>query len=120
MRVKEKRILKNGAVAGYVYYSKEKKWKWRIINGSTKQKGGIKVDDHVRVSNDHNEHPGKEGIILKIFSSGLVGVRLNNSKKALIPQTHIIHLHGNKTIKSKVYANGRIRDMPIHLLQHQV
>lgn len=42
MRVKGKRVLKNGAVAGYVYYIKEKKWKWRIINGATKQKGGEK------------------------------------------------------------------------------
>ena len=38
MRVKGKRILKNGAVAGYVYYSKEKKWKWRIIKGPKKKK----------------------------------------------------------------------------------
>ena len=42
MCVKGKRVLKNGAVAGYVYYSKEKKWKWRIINGPTKLKGGEK------------------------------------------------------------------------------
>ena len=45
MRVKEKKVLKNGAVAGYVYYSREKKWKWRIISGPKKkskriQKGG--------------------------------------------------------------------------------
>jgi len=36
MRVKNKRVLKNGAIAGYVYYSTEKKWKWRIITGPTK------------------------------------------------------------------------------------
>tara|TARA_B110000858_G_C17779089_1_gene463800 strand:- start:759 stop:1613 length:855 start_codon:yes stop_codon:yes gene_type:complete len=40
MKVKGKRTLKNGAVAGYVYYSKEKKWKWRIIGRDKKQKGG--------------------------------------------------------------------------------
>ena len=41
MRVKGERILKNGAVAGYVYYSDEKKWKWRIIKGPKKRiKGG--------------------------------------------------------------------------------
>lgn len=39
MKVKGKRTLKNGAVAGYVYYSKEKKWKWRII-GKNKKGGG--------------------------------------------------------------------------------
>lgn len=41
MKVKSKRTLKNGAVAGYVYYSKEKKWKWRIIGRDKKQKGGM-------------------------------------------------------------------------------
>ena len=40
MKVKGKRILKNGAVAGYVYYSKEKKWKWRIIGRDKKGGGG--------------------------------------------------------------------------------
>ncbi len=38
MRIKGKRVLKNGAVAGYVYYSKEKKWKWRIVGRA--QRGG--------------------------------------------------------------------------------
>ena len=36
MHVKGKRTLKNGAVAGYVYYPKDKKWKWRIIGGARK------------------------------------------------------------------------------------
>jgi serine/threonine protein kinase len=44
MRVKGKRILKNGVTAGYVYYPKEKKWKWRFIKG--KQKGGIVTDEN--------------------------------------------------------------------------
>ena len=39
MKIKNKRVLKNGAVAAYVYYKNEKKWKWRII-GRQKQKGG--------------------------------------------------------------------------------
>ena len=26
MKIKNKRILKNGAIAGYVYYPKDKKW----------------------------------------------------------------------------------------------
>lgn len=38
MRIKGKRVLKNGAIAGYVYYSKEKKWKWRIVGRA--QRGG--------------------------------------------------------------------------------
>lgn len=39
MKIKNKRILKNGAIAGYVYYKNEKKWKWRIV-GNNKKKGG--------------------------------------------------------------------------------
>lgn len=43
MKVKQKRVLKNGAVAGYVYYPKDKKWKWRIIGRqNNKKKGGGK------------------------------------------------------------------------------
>jgi phage pi2 protein 07 len=40
MRVKGKRVLKNGTIAGYVYYKKEKKWKWRFISGKKRMKGG--------------------------------------------------------------------------------
>ena len=39
MKVKEKQVLKNGVIAGYVYYKDENKWKWRII-GRNKMKGG--------------------------------------------------------------------------------
>jgi len=38
MKIKGKRVLKNGAVAGYVW--KDRKWKWRIIKGPTKKRGG--------------------------------------------------------------------------------
>jgi len=43
MKIKNKRVLKNGAVAAYVYYKNEKKWKWRIIGRTRKQKGGVNV-----------------------------------------------------------------------------
>ena len=39
LKTKNKRVLKNGAIGAYVYYSKEKKWKWRII-GHSKKRGG--------------------------------------------------------------------------------
>ena len=51
MKVKGKRTLKNGAVAGYVYYSKEKKWKWRIIGRDKKQKGGNGL---LNMNNEYN------------------------------------------------------------------
>lgn len=40
MKIKGKRVLKNGAVAGYVW--KDRKWKWRIIKGPSKKRGGGK------------------------------------------------------------------------------
>ena len=43
MQVKQKRVLKNGAIAGYVYYPKDRKWKWRIIGKSNKKKGAGKI-----------------------------------------------------------------------------
>jgi len=42
MRVKGKRILKNGTIAGYVYNSKTKKWNWRFIG---RQTGGDRTDE---------------------------------------------------------------------------
>ena len=39
MKIKNKKILKNGTIGAYVYYPKEKKWKWRFI-GRQKKKGG--------------------------------------------------------------------------------
>jgi len=42
-KIRNKRVLKNGATAGYVYYPKDKKWKWRIVEGPTK-KGGARED----------------------------------------------------------------------------
>jgi hypothetical protein len=47
MKTKGKRVFKNGAVGAYVYYKKEKKWKWRIIAGPKKkniQFGGAKPE----------------------------------------------------------------------------
>ena len=41
MKIRGKRILKNGATGAYVYYNKEKKWKWRIISGPKKGAGKL-------------------------------------------------------------------------------
>ena len=69
MQVKGKRILKNGAVAGYVYYSKDRKWKWRILYGPTK-KGGM-LHEGMRVQ--YRNHVGhiKEGIVDRINANNL-------------------------------------------------
>jgi hypothetical protein len=55
MKVKGKRVLKNGAVAGYVYYNKDKKWKWRII-GRVKKGGSGKGKSKIALSNLPNNN----------------------------------------------------------------
>jgi hypothetical protein len=44
IKIKNKKVLKNGAIAGYVYYNAENKWKWRII-GNIK-KGGSRNNNN--------------------------------------------------------------------------
>jgi len=44
-RTKGKRILKNGAIGAYVYYAKEKNWKWRIIGRNTSKGGTMTIAD---------------------------------------------------------------------------
>jgi hypothetical protein len=48
MKVNGKQVLKNGAIAGYVYYKDENKWKWRII-GRNKMKGGATKKELIKV-----------------------------------------------------------------------
>jgi phage pi2 protein 07 len=54
MKVRDKRILKNGTVAGYVYYPKEKKWKWRFLpstmtGGRKKKKFKGKKNSRIKI-----------------------------------------------------------------------
>jgi len=42
MKIKGKRILKNGVVAGYVL-QKNGTWRWRFIKGPSKKKGGQNI-----------------------------------------------------------------------------
>ena len=41
MKIKNKKVLKNGRIGGYVYYPENKKWKWRIIGN---MKGGERYE----------------------------------------------------------------------------
>ena len=41
MKIKNKKVLKNGRIGGYVYYPEDKKWKWRIIGN---MKGGERYE----------------------------------------------------------------------------
>ena len=111
MRVKGKRVLKNGMEAGYVYYSKEKKWKWRIIGKAKKskrvQKGGTNINfgmlfknnvlqirsntfrnikNFVRNKDEKNIYEGIEPIITEF-------IRLYNDKRGFV--NHFRKCRGN-------------------------
>ena len=64
MRVKNKRVLKNGAIGGYVYYPSEKKWKWRIISGP--KKGGS-INTNLREKFNINLKSQENRLILEFF-----------------------------------------------------
>ena len=48
MKIKNERILKNGAIGAYVYYPSDKKWKWRIIGHSKKIGGTDILNNYIR------------------------------------------------------------------------
>jgi hypothetical protein len=76
-KIKNKRILKNGAIAGYVYYANEKKWKWRIIGNSNKKKGGANYDI-LRFHNNQNIHiPDFDMQLYKLLSNNPLEINFN-------------------------------------------
>ena len=44
MKIKNKRILKNGVSAGYVL-QKDGTWKWQFLNRFVKKKGGMNIKE---------------------------------------------------------------------------
>ena len=58
MKIKGKRVLKNGALAGYVK-QRDGSWKWRIIKGPTKNKtgGGIRSCKLIKKMEEKNRGP---------------------------------------------------------------
>jgi hypothetical protein len=61
MKVKGKRILKNGTIAGYVYNSKTKKWNWRFIG---RQTGGDRTKDRKANFNTINAYQKERNALL--------------------------------------------------------
>ena len=102
-KVKGKKILSNGAVAGYVYYSKENKWKWRIIGrkNNKKMKGGYKKNELI------------EG--LKRYSSNEISNILKSLKKknTNINFDEIIKEFKNSDINGEAISNYLIENKNI-------
>jgi hypothetical protein len=110
IKVKSKRTLKNGAVAGYVYYSKEKKWKWRIIGRDKKQKGGVNKKYWFRVVQTRENIYKKFNNQTKINDvKSIISNHLNQNTK-LIAGRNI--MNGLKTLSN--YQNNSIS--PIHVV----
>ena len=78
MRIKGKRVLKNGAIAGYVYYSKEKKWKWRIVGRA--QRGGSDPNE-IPLSNLPNNPWNNERKYLNNIINENLRKKMNNQQK---------------------------------------
>ena len=85
MRVKNKRVLKNGAVAGYVYYSNEKKWKWRIIKGPNKKRGGNLLPNNQKSINSeltvNKKTKQQNGINFGLIKTGKYKIKDKKIKK---------------------------------------
>lgn len=105
MRVKGKRILKNGVTAGYVYYPKEKKWKWRFIKG--KQKGGIVTDENFNaIMNQYKQYKPSANEINEIL--GLeeqvnyrnINQNINQNRNNLI--NYVSNLYSIGKIKNRI------------------
>jgi len=97
--IKGKKILKNGAIAGYVYYEKDKKWKWRII-GRINKTGGYKSQIKDNLSLLHNM-----GFRNKFYQQ-----RLNNLERGINKNKIVLNLE--KRIKRRYFGkltNKRLR-----------
>ena len=79
MKVRDKRILKNGTVAGYVYCPKEKKWKWRFLKGGRKKKKfkGIKIPTSKIIKNSYKREQHSNAKISNEKNMGLTEDNLN-------------------------------------------
>jgi hypothetical protein len=83
MKVKGKRVLKNGRMAGYVYNSQTKKWKWQFISGGQKGGDNRKLrDDYILIVN-----------AVKDFAKYLLE---NTKKKKKSKARHLLKLSTNK------------------------
>lgn len=69
MKIKGKRVLKNGTTAGYIK-QKDGSWKWRFITGPRKKKqlGGYKVGDIIEYTSHDGYH--SRGKIIQISPDG--------------------------------------------------
>ena len=97
MRVRGKKVLKNGAIGGYLYYPKDKKWKWRIIGTTKKQKGGVKVGNEIRVKNPTTGKPIKV-TVNKVNQNTINVTRTGNNsggEKLTVPITSIVRVPNN-------------------------
>ena len=95
MRVKGKRVLKNGVVAGYVL-QKDGTWKWRFLKGPTKKKGGVITNENNTNENNTNENNTALRKILKQLSISL--------KKKHKASPKVFGKHDNKVYKG-MYEN---------------
>lgn len=102
MRVKGKRILKNGAVAGYVL-QKDGTWKWRFIKGPSKKKGGVnnRLNNNGRLKKLKEKYENKN-------TNTILRKKLKNLSKSLeqkhLASPNVFGKHDNRVYK-RMYEN---------------
>lgn len=101
MKIKGKRVLKNGTIGAYVYNSKTKKWNWRFIG---RQKGGVGTPRTSRTSGrrGRNTDEIEAEVALRVHNAGVnTQLKLNNVSRKLK------HTRGTKFNMRKAYQKER-------------
>ena len=116
MKVKGKKILKNGAIGAYVYFPSDKKWKWRII-GNTKKKGGLSIEEkkYKQKENKYVEKKEKE----KEKGKNIPEIYTNNISKRLWALHNTGFMNNFYKGVHKRYTTGSLDDT-IQLLENRL
>lgn len=116
MKIKGKRVLKNGAIAGYIYYNEEKKWKWRIIKGPIKTKkqkkyhGGTKYEKNNIITFVARDNPK----IVK-YKAKILDIYKNIENTWLLEPAYKVEIMGNLNTTDN---EGKIRWIPQSLINN--
>ena len=113
MKVKGKRVLKNGVVAGYVYYTEEKKWKWRFLGRENKSGGcNKKIKDNLKQLHEMGHKN-------RYYEKKLENLQKGKSEKKIAEslKRHIRKKYRSKNLSKRRKEKKEILNMTIALLE---
>lgn len=100
MRIKGKRVLKNGAIAGYVKQS-DGSWKWRIISGP--KKGGFNINNIPSNLPNVNDEETLKKILWERYT---IRKKINNGTINKIKTVNNIINSANPEYKNRINSNS--------------